>query len=190
MWVCAPDVSPADVPLSQTTHGISPAEFPRKVSRCWLGCHLGLCFNSHSGPSLNSSSAQGYKWFPWQMGHPITLCTTYTSCTEVHNYLTPLFQKVRNPSIPSNNIPLPCNFVHIARLILGSVMSLPLAIGILANKAPAEAVNTLRSWSMYSLLLHSLRLQCTQARDSLLEDVETHGENSASTDNSQLCECE
>ena len=72
--------------------------------------------------------------------------------------------------------------MHPSRLILGSVMSLPLAISMLANMAPAEDSNTLRGWGMSSLLLDLLRLLCEQVDASLLEEVEPHGENSAATD--------
>ena len=61
-------------------------------------------------------------------------------------------------------------------------MSLPLAISMLANMAPAEDSNTLRGWGMSSLLLDLLRLLCEQVDASLLEEVEPHGENSAATD--------
>lgn len=67
----------------------------------------------------------------------------------------------------------------------GLRMSLPLAIGMLANTAPAKAADTLRGQGMSSLSLCLLRLLCEQAQASLLGDVEPHGENSAATDNSQ-----
>lgn len=61
-------------------------------------------------------------------------------------------------------------------------MPLPLAIRILANRAPAEAGNAPRGWGVSSLLQALLRLLCEQVHASLPEEVELHGVNSAATD--------